>query len=261
VRTDQTGRLRWEHADTPEVSLPVSRRQASRIDLHQRAGSAAFLNVRPFQVALAAAIALSFGGVAAVIAGNWWVFPVAASVNALGTLSAAFAVARIKATASRQWKPAPSGMPKAKPVRARLPLLTERTRARLQLAGEGIGARLRLVSESMRAHLQPASQRMRAWLQLTSDRAQKLAMASLRTLRSMLDTHTPERSRSDGSRPERSRTDTSRPERSRTDTSRPERSHTDGSRPERSRTDTSRPERSQTDRRRATPPKRAVTRY
>jgi hypothetical protein len=288
VRTDQTGRLLWEHPDTPEVSLPVSRRRASRIDLPQRVGSAAFLNPRPFQIALAVAIALGFGAVAAVIADVWWVLPLAAGINALGTLSAAFAVARIKATASLQWKPVPSGLRDVKPVRpslrARLLLISQRMRARLEVATQRMRARLqvatqrmraglqvatqwmraglkvaaqrmraglKVAAQRMRAGLQVASQSMRTWLRITNDVVQKLATASLRMLRSMLDRHRPERSRTDSSRAERSRTNGSGPERSRTDEKRPERSQAEGKRPERS----------QTDRRRANQPKRAVTRH
>jgi hypothetical protein len=69
----------------------------------------AFLSARPLEITLAAAIALGFGAVAAVITGSWWVLPLAAGINALGTIGAATAVIQIKAARSPRVQPRRSG--------------------------------------------------------------------------------------------------------------------------------------------------------
>lgn len=165
MRTDKTRRLLWESAEGPELQPP--RRPVRRTGVHQPLGGAASLSLRPWQLALAAGIALSFGAVVAVITDDWWLLPLAAAINALGTGVAAFAVTRIATNTSPRW----DSVRYASPPRTPTP--------------SSVGARLEPISKSLGPRLR-----------LAGDTVRELARASLSALAALLATHEPQRSHS-----------------------------------------------------------------
>jgi hypothetical protein len=80
------------------VRVPVDRPHATRGEHPEQHGLGAYFNMHRFQLVRLTAIALTFGGVIALITNTWWVLPLAAGIHALGTMTVAMTAIRMTTT-------------------------------------------------------------------------------------------------------------------------------------------------------------------
>jgi hypothetical protein len=81
-----------------QVRVPVDRPRASRGQHPHQQGLGAYLNMHRFQLVRLTAIVLTFGGIIALVTGDWWVLPLAAGLHALGTMTVALTAVRMTTT-------------------------------------------------------------------------------------------------------------------------------------------------------------------
>jgi hypothetical protein len=81
-----------------QVRVPVDRPRATRGEHPHQQGLGAYLNMHRFQFVRVAAIVLTFGGIIALVTGDWWVLPLAAGLHALGTMTVALTAIRMTTT-------------------------------------------------------------------------------------------------------------------------------------------------------------------
>jgi hypothetical protein len=81
-----------------QVRVPVDRPRASRGEHPHQQGLGAYLSMNRFQLVRLTAVVLTFGGILALITGEWWVLPLAAGLHALGTMTVALTAIRMTTT-------------------------------------------------------------------------------------------------------------------------------------------------------------------
>lgn len=90
---------------TDRVEVPADRPHTAHGERPERHGTNARVEVDRLQVIRMSAIALTFGGIIALITRNWWILPLAAGVFGLATLSVSLTIIRMTTVSDR---PSPS---------------------------------------------------------------------------------------------------------------------------------------------------------
>jgi hypothetical protein len=83
------------------VSVPADRPRASEGEKPRRQTAGGYLSMHRLQAVRATAVVLTFGGIIALVTGDWWLLPLAAALHALGTMTVTLTAVRMTTISER----------------------------------------------------------------------------------------------------------------------------------------------------------------